>query len=577
MDQITQSLQKDFSIENGLTSLSSSVQFEHFTGYLVTQRHYSEIFLTDEIIIDSGGGDIGIDSLSIIVNGQLVTEPEEIDDYAEANGYLDVSFVFNQAETSNSFETAKIGQFAYGVSDFFSSNPKLTSNESVKHKRKIWEKILEHSKLFKKGNPQCFLYYCTTGKWVGDKDLVARRDSGRSDIESTGLFRHVSFDCLGAHEIQALSRQSKNSVTAEITFTSKIALPEIPGVKEAYLGVLPASEFLKIILNDTGEIRTSIFYDNVRHWQDWNPVNQEIAKTIGSDNRIQFPLLNNGVTIVARRVHPTGHKILLEDYQIVNGCQTSFVLYHNKEKCDPSVMIPLRVISTDDEMIKSAIIHATNRQTEVPSDQFFALADFPKKLEEYFPTFEGTQRLYYERRPGQYNAVDGIERVRIINMTVLVRAFASMFLELPHRTTRNYKSLLQDLGKNIFNAEHKLDSYYVAAFANYRMEYLFRNGTLPSDLKPARYHLLLALRLTIDASPLPWMNSKDMVIYCDKFKKILWDNEACKKAFKSAEKLVRDVAAGKLDGDSVRTESFTGLLLDHAKPIKAVTGKKSIK
>jgi hypothetical protein len=106
-------------------------------------------------------------------------------------------------------------------------------------------------------------------------------------------------------------------------------------------------------------------------------------------------------------------------------------------------MIPLRLIATQDEEIKNSIIHATNRQTQVSDDQFFALTEFPKKLEAYFPTFEANRKLFYERRPGQYNSVTDIERVRIVNMTMLVRAFSSIFLALPHRTTRNYKALLQ--------------------------------------------------------------------------------------------------------------------------------------
>jgi hypothetical protein len=567
MDQITQSLLNDFIIENSLSSLSDSEKFEHFTSFLVTQKHYAESFLTDEICIGRGG-DTGIDSIAIIANGQHITEPEEIDDLAETNGFLDIIFVFNQAERSSSFDTAKIGQFAFGVRDFFAPQPKLMSNEGVQYSRKIWEKTLEYSRLFRNGNPQCHLYYTTTGKWIEDQNLVTRRDSEKKDIEDLGLFRKVTFDCLGASELQSLSRQSKNSISTEIIFSEKTALPELPGIEQAYIGILPASEFLKLIMNDNQEIQSSIFYDNVRHWQDWNPVNKEINATASSDKKIFFPLLNNGVTIVARRVHPTGNKVLIEDYQIVNGCQTSFVLYHNREHCDETVMVPLRLISTQNEEIKKLIIHATNRQTKVDDQQFFALAEFPKKLEAYFPSFEDSpsHKLFYERRPGQYNAIHEVERVRIVNMTTLVRSFSAMFLKLPHRTTRNYKALLQKLGHEIFHADHKLEPYYVAAFSNYRMEFLFRNQSLAPDLKPARYHLLLALRLIIQGNNLPPINSNEMSRSCQKFMEILWDNDGCRDYFKSAEAVIRKIAAGNLHGDYVRTEAFTNMLLEQFKP-----------
>jgi hypothetical protein len=309
MDQITRSLLSDFSVENGLSSLPESSQFEHFSGYLVTQKHHAEVFQTEDISIGDGG-DIGIDCLAIMVNGSFITEPEEIEDLVEANGYLDVTFVFLQAETSSSFDTMKIGQFGFGVADFFAEIPKLKSNERIKHFRKIWEKMLEHSRLFRPGNPQIYLYYVTTGKWIGDNDLVTRRDAVTKDIGDLGLFRNVTFECLGANEIQILSRQSKNAISAEITFAVKTVIPEIPRVQEAYLGLLPALEFLKLIKNDSGEIRTSIFYDNVRHWQEWNAVNKEISETVSTDKKILFPLLNNGVTIVAKRLHSTGNKFV---------------------------------------------------------------------------------------------------------------------------------------------------------------------------------------------------------------------------------------------------------------------------
>jgi hypothetical protein len=102
MDRITKSLLNEFIEDNGLKNLKESTQFEHFAAYLLTSRHYSDSFSTDDVCVGNGG-DKGIDSISIIVNGCLVTEPEEVVDLCETNRSLDVTFVFVQAETSNSF------------------------------------------------------------------------------------------------------------------------------------------------------------------------------------------------------------------------------------------------------------------------------------------------------------------------------------------------------------------------------------------------------------------------------------------------------------------------------------------
>jgi AIPR protein len=102
--------------------------------------------------------------------------------------------------------------------------------------------------------------------------------------------------------------------------------------------------------------------------------------------------MNNGVTIIAKSLQTTGDKFKMEDFQIVNGCQTSHVLFDQRDKIDDSVKIPLRLICTQDETIIRDIIQATNRQTEVRVDQFLAADDFQKKLEEYFKTFENGKR-----------------------------------------------------------------------------------------------------------------------------------------------------------------------------------------
>lgn len=562
MDRITKALLTEFVEQNSLQALSEETAFEHFCGYLVTSRHYSaESFSSDDIAVGAGG-DCGIDCISVVVNGTLVTEPEEIADLGETNSYLDVTFVFSQAERSSSFETAKIGQFVFGVCDFFAERPQLAANDRVKHYTRITKEIFDRSRLFKKGNPQCLLYYVTTGKWTDDTNLVTRRDAGRQDVEGLGLFRKVVAECIDADQLQRLYRESQNAIATEVLFSERTVIPEIPGVEQAYIGLLSAPQFLRLVENDNEEVLTSLFYDNVRHWQEWNPVNSEMRDTLSSPESARyFPLLNNGVTIVARRIQPTANKFLLEDYQVVNGCQTSYVLHECRATLSENIMIPVRLIATQDDRIKNSIIKATNRQTQVTEDQLFALSDFPKKLEAYFPTFEGRKKLYYERRSRQYSGVPGIEKVRVINMTALVRAYAAIFRALPHRTTRNYKALLKGVGTDIFNKDHRLEPYYVAAFGHYRLEFLFRNQSLPAELKPARYHLLLAYRILVNGEALPPMNSHEMARYCNILMDSLWDDDTSKTHFLNAETHVRAVAAGNLHRDNIRTEPFTDALM----------------
>jgi hypothetical protein len=557
VDRITKALLTEYATDAGIAKLSEDVQFEHFAAYLNVGRHLSESFDPDDVVSGSGG-DTGIDGIATIVNGTLVTDPELVAELADQNGYLDVSFVFVQAERSSSFDAQKIGNIGFGVADFFSEAPKLARNEAVKEAAAVMAEVFKLSSRFKRGNPTSRIYYVTTGKWTGDPTLDARRRAVVEDLERLNLFREVEFTPVDADAIRNLYNAAKNAIAREFIFKERSVVPEMPGVSEAYIGLVPATTFLELIQDENGDLIRSLFYDNVRDWQDYNSVNAEIKTTLeSSDQRARFALMNNGVTVIAKTLRQTGHKVYIEDYQIVNGCQTSHVLHDQKEHLDATVLVPLRLIATKDESVISAIIKATNRQTEVKQEQLMALSDFQKKLENYFVSFDDAKKLYYERRSRQYNSLTGIEKTRIVTPANLIRAYASMFLDEPHRTTRTYRALLSNVGKEIFGANHQLAPYYAAAAGAYRLEYFFRNGTLDAKYKPARYHILLAARKLIrkDAPPLP--NSNNATKYGDSLAEVFWDTAAAEKVFLKAAKIVEDAAKGDFHRDNIRTLPFT--------------------
>ena len=198
----------------------------------------------------------------------------------------------------------------------------------------------------------------------------------------------------------------------------------------------------------------------------------------------------------------------------MNGCQTSHVLFEaaKDHTLSDSIMVPLRLIVTQDENVINDIIRATNRQTEVKDEQFFALTEFPKQLEAFFNAFSDGQRLYYERRSRQYDS-QAVEKTRVVTQANLTRAFAAMFLSDPHTVSRSYKTIRAKLGDEIFGKNHQPAPYYVAAFALYRLEYLFRSHKITPQYKPARYHIIYAVRLLTNSDPLPQMNSNAMKTY----------------------------------------------------------------
>ena len=405
------------------------------------------------------------------------------------------------------------------------------------------------------------MFYVTTGKVLEDVNLEARATTAKIDLEHTGLFREVSFYLVGKDVLQRMYQRSKNSVSAKFNFLSKVTIGgEIAGVSQAYSGFLPWSEFKKIVVSDSGSLQRSLFFDNVRDWQEYNEVNSEIRQTLQSATKDRFILMNNGVTVIAKSMQVTGNEFVLDDFQIVNGCQTSHVLYDQRDLLDDSILIPFRLISTKDEDVTNSIIRATNRQTVVREDQFFALEEFGKTLELFFSSFPPAQRLYFERRSKQFESLN-IEKTRVTTFANMIRAFASMFLNEPHRATRNYAALRNKVGREIFAQDQRMEPYFVAALALYKLEFFFRNGKLGSQYKPARFHILLAIRILGAGYEMPSLKANKMEGYCKGLTAILQDSVRSEEYITKAAQIVETAANGNFERDSIRTEPFTELVV----------------
>lgn len=312
-----------------ITSEGESKDFEKLSNYTVVSNEYNKTFDIETLNVGDGN-DTGIDGIAIIVNGQLVESTDEVNDLLEKNNSLEIEYLFVQSKTSSNFDGGDINTFLFGVLDFFSTKPKLVRNDDIKRFAEVSNYIFSKAPRFKE-NPSIKLYYITTGKWGNDTNLKGIIESGVNNLEQTNLFEKVTFNPFGARELAIAYRKTKESISTTINFSNRITLPKINGVSQAYIGLLPYTEFLKIV-SDTDDNLLNVFEDNVRDFQgDNNDVNGGIATTLSNDDSEIFSVLNNGVTIVASTISPTGDQFTIFDYQIVNGCQTSNVLYNNRK------------------------------------------------------------------------------------------------------------------------------------------------------------------------------------------------------------------------------------------------------
>jgi hypothetical protein len=562
LDQITKALVSEFLSDAGMASTTSDVDFERFVAHVVVSPHI-EAAIDYENVMTGAGGDTGLDVIAVVVNGELITDPDEIDELAANSTTLDVHYLFAQAKTSTSFSASEITKIAYGVKDFFADSPTMTRNSVVQAASELSHRVLGHARLFRNDNPTCSVYYATAGRWTDDDDLSARVAVAERDLDALNLFSQISFMPVDARAIQRRFHALKTGIEREFTFLNRIALPDIDRVAESHLGFIPAVDLLAVLADEDENVLSTVFYENVRDYQgDANVVNAGMRDTLISNSRSLFPLMNNGITIIAKGMRQTGTRFLIQDFQVVNGCQTCNVLWDNRTALDESVLVPLRLISTEDEDAILDIIRATNRQTEVREEQFFATSDYLKKLELYFETSPPDRRLFLERRSKQY-ANSSVERTRVVPFNNLVRSFTSIVLNEPHRATRNYKQVLDRIPDDVLNPDHKPSIYLASASSLYRLEFLFRNSLLDRRFSPAKFHLLLATRLLIDSNNPAQLNGRDAERWGLKLLDAYWDQSRAEKLFTQAASDIEKLAAGDLSRDRIRTLPFTEQVSSH--------------
>lgn len=530
MDRITQSMIDSFKNNQSLNMDDASELFEYFVNYCVVNNIYgSDDFDLEEIT--TGKATQGIDGIAIIVNQKFVNTIEDIDTLIEYNKSISVKFVLIQAKTSSSFDNTEIGNMLTYSKLFFSDDTSMFHTPEMQHFIELKEYIFSKGDKLKK-NPELFLFYVTLGTWTEDENLQATISVGKESLRGTNLFSNISFEPCGSEKIQDLYRKTKEKLKSTFKFEKRITMYSINDDEVGYSGVLPFKEFKKLIIDENGATK-AVFEDNIRDYLGPNPdVNKNITETIKTGNVNAFSMLNNGITVVTSSIIISGDIATIEDYQIVNGCQTSNVLIENMDSVEgiDELIIPIRIIATKDENLKNDITRATNSQTAIKKDQLEALSTFQKKLEEYYKTYRDEDALVYERRTGQYRD-SNIPNNRIVTIAMQIKTVAAMFLDEPSGVSGQYGTVAKRVGNKIFKTADKEIIYYVSSLALYKIENLFKTHKIDKKYRRARYHAMMLFRMLVSTEEMPRFNARKMENYCKSILEVLENNTECERIF----------------------------------------------
>lgn len=303
---------------------------------------------------------------------------DEVENFENQSLLVDIFFL--QSKTSENFIDSELGNFLDVVIDFFSDNPKYNISE-LETPKEIYTKLLEKLANIRELNLHC-LYISLGQKQETETTINSTKNIKKDLLEKFNLFTKIDIDLIDKATLINTHKKAISPLRATIKFDNKIQLTDITDVDEAYIGFIPFSEFKNLIMDENQIKIKSLFNDNLRDFLGFdNPINKGIKKTLEDGKFHEFSLLNNGVTVIAESNNGKGNTLILENYQIVNGCQTSNVLFECREiKGIENVLIPLKVVITRKEELRNEIILTTNSQSKFTEEQLFAITQFQKTL-----------------------------------------------------------------------------------------------------------------------------------------------------------------------------------------------------
>lgn len=564
MNRIIESFLETHRKEYNLTGYTIERSFEHFINRLIVNKYIAERFDPSDIMQDEG--ERGLDGIAIIVNDKLITSLDEFNEENKKNE-LTVRFVFIQTKTSNYFSSAEIGNFTRATKSFFlPPDERQKTNQKIEDLIQIKDEIYRSSiKFCKNKAPVVEMYYACCGTWNPENGLQRDIEIDIKTLKESHDFSVVSFIPFDSDKINISYKELKKRITRIISMEKRISLPKIPGITQSYLGVVKCKDFIQLLTGSDGNMLSNIFEDNVRDFQGYNSVNSEIQSTVKDPtDQERFAVLNNGITIIAKRITTIADTVELFDYQIVNGCQTSYVLFENTKDISENSYIVLKIIEVSDENILDRIIFTTNRQTEVKAEAFTATKMFHKRLQDFYNAVtKNGIRLFYERRSKQYDLVDEVDKNCVVTLANQVRNYVAMFLNEPHSIHRYYGELLDNYRNRLFLEEDLFDLYYLSSYFSYFVDDAFkkRKSSSVSLKKEFKFHIILAMRVNLVGPDVFFGKPKKQKQFSDILFKAIEDTAQMQRSFQIAvmcvEKAIEQVKANGISVDLHRRREVT--------------------
>ncbi len=489
-----------FSIDTN--AINEQDWFELFSNYTVISNILNEDF--DDPNSVSAGKSKGLDGIGIIVNNRIIKDESDLEKIGERER-LTVRICLIQSTTGSSFSLQKFQSFTDETINF------LKCNNIIEPFSDILKKLFDEEGRYVEQmveTPIVDLYFCSgkTNHTLSSVEHECEKKKIRSRNDFDFQFNLNDIYLLQTDELKSYYEKIDKFLEVLVEFNSEIPLAEKPNIPVSFVSVLKFSELKKIIVSDEGKgfLREKLFVENVRSRIENSSVNDDILSTLNDNNkRPYFIYLNNGITILCeqvRRHEVSPNKFYIKHPRIINGCQTSHILFDyyktNPDEADKTEVIA-KIISTTNPDLKKNIIYATNNQNAIDKD-LETLNDFHSKLEEHF-IGKDSFGIYFERLRGQYSEIS--PPYKVLTKEIIAKAYISVLLKEPHLMKSNALSRIEkyrDEGKIFTKIDNcELDKYYYSGVLYFLTHKILANNTIQLKSKTMDMHILLACDLKL--------------------------------------------------------------------------------
>lgn len=427
----------------------------------------------------------------------------------------------------------------------------------------VFNSLLKFVGKMRDGKPRASIYFATTARAADAREILAAQRALKTSVDTSGYFSSVEVNLINRDSVVGLWTAAEGQVEATLKILGSAAFPRAPGIDEGYVVTVRAKDFIDQILTDqNGRLRQRIFEENVRDFLgNEGPVNKEMADTLSDHiKQKRFGILNNGVTIISPDIRPGSLEISIRDFQIVNGCQTSNVLFTNKDIIGDDATIMLKLIETSDAAVIDDIVRSTNRQAKVDEDQFLATLDSVKAIERYFEArgLDEDFRLYFERRKNQFSNHENVKAIRVFDIKEIARCVAAMFLDKPDIASRYPNRLTNEMNTQVFDQKYQEEVYHAAAYTLYRIKLLASNNRIDQKYSKLRWHIIMAIKYYVCGDSLPRLESPKIKAKCVEIEKFMsvGDDDIVSSIRDLCAAIVDDI--GDITRDKLRGASLTG-------------------